>query len=139
MAKEVLRDCVITVNSVDLSDHFRQVTVSGEWNEVDFTSFGNGWEETGKGTRRATISLEAFQDFAPGEVDATLWPLFDGDVTFPVTVKKSSGAISTSNPEFRMTARLMTYSPLDGEVGSASTTSVELVNASQTGLTKHTS
>lgn len=137
MAKFVLKSATVTVNSVDLSDHISKVTIETTHDDVDVTAFGSTYREILQGMGDATITLSFFQDFSLAKVDATLWPLSDGGTTFPVTVKPTSAAVSSTNPRYDMTGVLLSYSPLDGQVGEASTTEVTIRNASQTGLTRN--
>jgi hypothetical protein len=138
MAKFVLKNAVVTVNSVDLSDHISQVTVETNHDEVDVTSFGSTYREILQGMGDATITLSFFQDFAAAKVDATLWPLADAGTTFPVVVKPTSASVSSTNPSYSMTGIILNYNPIDGAVGDASTTEVTIRNASSTGLTRAT-
>jgi hypothetical protein len=104
MGKFVLRDAVITVAGSDLSDHFSSVEIDQPAEEVEFTSFGSGYREFGQGLKDATINVEAFQDFAAGEVDAVLYPLYESGGTFSVTVKADDAATSSTNPIYRSPA-----------------------------------
>lgn len=139
MGKFVLKDAVITVNSVDLSDHFSSVEIEQEADDVEFTSFGAGFKEYGQGLKDATITVSAFQDFDAAKVDATLYPLFASGGTFPVTVKATNSAVGTTNPLYTLTARLFSYSPLSGDVGDASTTELTFRNGGTAGLVRSTS
>jgi hypothetical protein len=136
VAKFVLKTPVVTVNSIDLSDHVRSATVETSRPEVDVTAFGAANQEVLAGIGTASITLEFFQDFAGGEVDATLWPLSSSDTPFVVAVKPTNGAISATNPEYQLTCLMFDYSPIAGAVGEASQTSVTFRNASQTGLVR---
>jgi len=138
MAKFVLKNAVVTINSVDLSDHISSVTVETTFDDVDVTSFGDTYKEILQGMGDATITCDFFQDFASGKVDATLNGLATNGTTFPVTVKPTNAATSTTNPQYNMTGVLLTYNPIAGAVGAASTTSVTIRNASQSGLTRQT-
>lgn len=139
MAKFVLKDAVITVDGTDLSDHFSAVTIEDTADEVDFTAFGpGGYREFGAGLKDATITGTAFQDFAAGEVDAVLAPLYASGGTFGVTVKATSAGVSGSNPLYSMTCRLFSFSPIAGGVGDASTTDITFRNAGTQGLTRGT-
>ena len=138
MGKFVLRDAVITVNSVNLSDHFSSVEIEDEADDVEFTAFGAGYKEYGQGLKDATITVSAFQDFDASSVDATLYPLYQTGATFPVTVKATSAATSGSNPIYSMTGRLFSYSPISGDVGDAATSEVSIRNAGTAGLTRGT-
>lgn len=138
MAKHVLKDAVVVVNSVDLSDHVSAVTIEASRPEVDVTAMGADYQEFIPGIPDATITVSFFQDFAAGEVHATLQPLSVSDTPFPVAIKPTTAAISATNPEIQMSALLYNYSPLAGDVGSANTMDVTFRNASQTGLTYDT-
>ena len=138
MAKFVLKSATVTVNAVDLSDHISKVTIETNHNEVDVTAFGSTYREILQGIGDATITLSFFQDFAAAKVDATLWPLADGGTTFPVTVKPTSAAVSSTNPRYDMTGIILSYHPIDGAVGDASATDVTIRNAAQAGLTRNT-
>lgn len=135
MAKHVLRDVVHTVNGVDLSDHVSSVTVETSRPEVDVTSMGADYMETIPGIPDATITVNYFNDYAAGEVYATLQPLSTTDTPFTVTVKPTSSAIGATNPNIEMSALMYSFSPVSGDIGSANTTEVVYRNASQTGLT----
>lgn len=136
MAKTILKTATVSVNGVDLSDHVSSVTIETSRPEVDVTAMGAVNMEFLAGIGDASITVDFFQDFAAAEVDATLWPLSSSDTPFEVIVKPTSGAISATNPAYTMSALLMTYNPIDGSVGEASTTSVTFRNASQTGLVR---
>jgi hypothetical protein len=139
MPKHVLRDAVVTINGVDLSDHFSSVELSDEAEEVEFTSFStSGYREFGQGLKDATITCTAFNDYDAGEVDATLYPLYASGGTFPLTVKASSATTSSTNPIWSMTARVFSYSPLSGAVGDANTTELTFRNAGTAGITRGT-
>lgn len=144
MAKFVMKDAVITVAGVNLSDNFSSVTVETSTEDVDVTGFTSAsYREFATGFKDATISGDVYQDFGTGEVDATLWPLGPGNTagtTFAVTVKATSAATSATNPLFTMSqAALFEYSPISGGVGDAAATSVSFRNAGTAGITRGTS
>ena len=47
MAKLILKDCSITVNGVDLSDHASSVEIEATKDDVETTSFDGSGKETG--------------------------------------------------------------------------------------------
>jgi hypothetical protein len=138
MAKFVIKDPVVTINGVDLSDHISSATIETTRAEVDVTAFGSVNTETLAGLGDASMTFAVFQDFAAGEVDATLWPLSTSNTPVTVSVKHTNAATSATNPLYSMSALLFNYSPLDGAIGDASTTNVTFKNASQAGLTRAT-
>lgn len=138
MAHFVLKDAVVTVDGVNLSDHVSEVSIETERDEVDVTAMGANNKVFVAGLGDATITATMFQDFAAAEVDATLWPLSSSNTPFVVSVKATSGATSPTNPLYSMTSLMYGYSPLDGSIGDASSTEVTFRNASQAGLTRAT-
>lgn len=135
--KKILKDCVIIVNGVDFSDHISSVTVNQSKDEVDTTNFSGGGRERQAGLKDDSFEVNFQQDFNPGEVDATLNPLYDLETEFTVSVKASAGAVSTSNPLWSATCILLSYQPLAGDVGSLSETSVTFP-AQRTGIVRTT-
>lgn len=140
MAKFVMKDAVVTVNSVNLSDHCSSVTIETTKDEVDTTSFTSAsYKEFQDGFADATVTASFFQDFAASSVDLTLWPLYSGGSTFAVKVKASSATTSNNNPEYQLAAaKMYSYTPIGGGVGDASATDVTFRNAGTAGLTRGT-
>lgn len=124
MAKIVLKDCTVEVNSVDLSDHISSVEIMLSKDEIDTTNFGGEGRERKAGLKDDSFTLNFQQDFATAEVDATLYPLWDNETEFPVSVKPTSATVSESNPTYSGTCILLEYQPLAGGVGELSETSV---------------
>ncbi len=136
MAHFVMKDAVVTVDGVNLSDHVSEVSMETERDEVDVTAMGANNRVFVAGLGDATMTVTFFQDFAAAEVDATLWPLSTTNTAFVVSIKASSAATSATNPLFSMTALMYGYSPLSGGIGDASSTEVTFRNAAQAGLTR---
>ena len=134
MPKEILLDANITVDGVDLSDHCSSVEINDESEEVDVTGFGAQNREILLGLGDGTITATFLQDFVSGSVDATLHDLKGVNTPFEVVVKKSSDAVSATNPSYTMQAVLPAYQPLSGGVGEASTIEASFRNADQAGI-----
>lgn len=139
MAKTILRNASVVVNSVDLSNHVRQVTITETWDQVDVTAMGDSAKSYLLGLADATIAVEFYQDFAAASVDVTLAGLAGSNTPFPVVVKADAGAVSATNPTYTMQAVLPQYSPVAGQVGAASLMTVTFHNASNTGIVRATS
>jgi len=137
MAKFVLKNPTVVLNGVDLTDHCSKCTIETSFDNPDVTSFGAVYKSILQGMGDAKMTFSFFQDFAAGSVDATLWPLSQSGNPFLCSVKPTNAATSATNPRFDMTGVLLTYNPVDGAVGDASSTDVEVDNASQTGLTRN--
>lgn len=122
MAVLVLNDASVTINSVDLSDHIAQVTLSRSATEVDVTAFGNTARRVTGGLKETSITLSFHQDYAATEVEATIYPLI-GTVT-TVVVKPTSAATSATNPEYTLSCLVTEWNPVAGQVGNLSTVDV---------------
>lgn len=136
IAKEVLKDVKITVNSVDLSDHASSVTLEDSADEVDFTSFGpDGYREHGQGLKDSTITVDFFNDHAASSVADTLQPLYTSGSTFSVKVWPArSGTIV-----YTQVSRLYSNPTLAGAVGDANTISATFRCGGTAGITRGTS
>lgn len=122
MAKFVLNDASVTINSVDLSDHISSVTLEISADEIVTTSMGSTFNERVGGLKDGSLSIEFQSDFAASEVDATLWPLF-GTVTSFV-VKPTSDAVSATNPSYSGNILINQHIPVGNAVGELATMSV---------------
>ena len=122
MAKFVLTDASVTLNSVDLSDHVSSVTLEITADEIVTTAMGDTFQARTGGLKDGTLSIEFQQDFAASEVDATLWPLLGSTTTFEV--KPTSGAVSSTNPKYSGSVLINAHSPVANGVGELATMSV---------------
>jgi hypothetical protein len=136
--KLILKDCVITVNGVDFSDHCASVEVALKKNAVDTTNFSGGGKEQQAGLEEDQFTIEFQQDFNAAEVDATLAPLYYNETEFTVSVKPHATAVSTTNPLYSGTCILLEYMPLSGKAGDLSTTKV-VFPSQRTGISRATS
>lgn len=123
MAKIVLTNAYVTINSVDLSDAIASVTLSTTRDAVETTAFGS----TGARTRVAglidnSVTLEFHQDFASGEVETTIYPLL-GTAT-AVVVKPNGSVTSATNPSYTFDALVTEWTPVNGAVGELASASV---------------
>jgi hypothetical protein len=122
MAKIVLTDAKITVNSVNLSSWIASVTLTTDVAEVATTAFGDSAVTRVGGLKDNSIQLEFHQDFAGSAVEATIYPLI-GTLT-TVVVQPISTAPSASNPSYTFSALISSWTPIAGAVGDLATASV---------------
>lgn len=123
MARIVLTNALVTVNAVDLSDYVASITLNSSIDVVETTAFSSTAARTRiGGLADNSISLEFHQDYASGEVEATIFPLI-GTVT-TVTVKPINAVTSASNPLYTVSALVSEWTPLNGAVGELATASV---------------
>lgn len=124
MAKFVIKNPAILVNGVNFSDHVSKCTIQMKKAGVDTTNFSGGGKEQIAGLKEDSFTVDFQQDFAAASVDATLYPLYNNETEFVVSVNPVAGATTATNPNFSGTCILLDYQPLTGSVGSLSTTSV---------------
>ena len=137
MAKFVLKNCYVSVNGVDISDHVTSVTVNLVKDEVETTSFSGGGRERIAGLKDDSFEVNIQQDFAASEIDDLLYPLWNNETEFTVEVRPTSSAVGATNPKYSGTCILLEYQPLAGDVGSLSETSVTFPSQ-RTGITRAT-
>lgn len=129
MAIVMSNDVSLTVNSVDLSDHVREITVSMSAEDLDATAMGATSRAHAVGLRDDRVEVTFLQDYAASKVDATLRGLVSSSTGFAVVVKPTSAAASATNPSYTMTALLFDYSPIDATVGEISAPEVTFLPA----------
>jgi len=139
MPKTVLTNAFVEIDGTNLSNNFQSVTITSEGEDQDVTGFGPAeYREYITGFKNGSITGTAFQDYAAASLDAVLWPHHESGGTFGVVVRPDAGVASSTNPEYTMTCRLPSYSPLAGDVGSANTVDINFVNGGTAGLLRGT-
>jgi len=113
---------VLTVNSVDLSDHVTAVTINRTFDELEVTAMGDGGHKFVKGLEASSITIDFLNDTATGEVLQTLQAAWGTNVT--VTVKQTSAATSATNPLYTMTALVNNTTDVAGSVSDLGMQSV---------------
>ncbi len=115
MAIYALTGLVGTLNGVDYSDHAKSFTITADSAQLDTTDFASaGWTEVIGGLKSGSFAINLMDDTADDDVDEELWALL-GTVV-PFTLKKETGAISASNPEYQGNC-LVTQHAFGGAVG----------------------
>ena len=127
MARIVLTDVAVVIGAVDLSDHVASVTLSTTYDVLETTAFAGGNVPAAAKTRIAgladnSVTLEFHQDFAAGEVEASIYPLLG--TAAAVTISPTTGAVAASNPQYQFNALVSEWTPLNGAVGELATASV---------------
>ena len=136
MGKFVIKNAVVKVNGVDLSSHVSSVSVETTKDEVDVTGMSNsGWREFTDGFADAQATVTFWQDYAGGQVDATLYPLYTAGSVFPFTVQpEAAGTVLWRLDQ----ARIFNYNPVSGGAGDASSFDATFRNSGTAGLTRGT-
>ena len=113
---------VVTLNSVDLSDHVTSATINRTFDELEITSMGDFSHRFVKGLEASTITLDFLNDTAASEVLQTLQGAWGTTVT--LVLKQTSAAISATNPEYQTTVLVNNTTDINGAVGDISTQSI---------------
>ena len=113
---------VVTVNSVDLSDHVTSVTLNRTFEELIVTAMGDSGQKQVKGLEASSLTLELLNDTATSETLQTLQAAYGTNVT--VTLKQTSAATSATNPLYTMTCLVNNLTDINGAVGDLGTQSV---------------
>ena len=113
---------VVTLNSVDLSNHVTSATINRSFDELEVTAMGDSAHKFVKGLEASTITLDFLNDTAASNVLATLQGAWGTTVT--LTLKQTSAAISATNPEYQTTVLVNNTTDINGAVGDISTQSI---------------
>jgi hypothetical protein len=123
MARLVLTNAKVTINSVNLSDHIASITLSTSSDVVDTTGFSSTAARARvAGLADNSVTLEFHQDYATSNVEATVYPLIG--TTTSVVVTPVDTTVSGTNPSYTFTALVAEWQPLSGAVGELATASV---------------
>ena len=113
---------VVTVNTVDLSNHVTAVTLNRNFDELEVTAMGDNGHKFVKGLEASSITLDFLNDTASANVLATLQAAWGTSVT--VTLKQTSAATSATNPLYTMTCLINGTTDINGAVGDLGMQSV---------------
>jgi hypothetical protein len=112
---------VATLNSVVLSDHVTSASISRTFDELEVTAMGDSAHKFVKGLEASTITLDFLNDDAAsgaGSVRATLQAAWG--TTVPLTLKQTSGVVSTTNPLYSTTVLVNNTQDINGAVADES-------------------
>jgi hypothetical protein len=116
MAKLVLTNAVVKINSVDYSTNINQVEIAVTSDEVDTTAFSStGWRTVTGGLKSGSVTLSFHNDFAAAAIDGVLWSALNTIAT--VVVLPNGTTVGTANPSYTFTALVNNLTPVSGSVG----------------------
>lgn len=124
-----LRDASVVYNSVNISTFVRSVRVQMSAEDLDATAMGALSRAHVPGIRDDQIELEVFQDHVAASVDATFSAQLGVAAGVVTVIKPTSAGVGANNPTFTVTAVLLDYAPIDGEVAGLSMTRIVLAPA----------
>ena len=131
MAVLSLKDAVITINSIAVSDKANSITLNYEADSIEVTAFGSVGHIFTGGLQNNSIEIALMQDFATTipagspstSVEALIYPLVGTTTT--VTVKATSAGTSTTNPLYTLSSTfLASHTPVAGAVGELAMTTL---------------
>jgi hypothetical protein len=125
MARLVLTNAFVTINSVNLSDHIASITLTTTDDVVETTAFGSSARTRIGGLGDNSVAFEFHQDYAAANVEATIngSPSLVGTVT-TVVVKPNGATTGADNPSYTFSCLVSEWTPLNGAVGELATASV---------------
>jgi hypothetical protein len=125
MARLVLTNAFVTINSVNLSDHVASITLTTTDDVVETTAFGSSARTRIGGLGDNSVAFEFHQDYAAANVEATIngSPSLVGTVT-TVVVKPNGATTGADNPSYTFSCLVSEWTPLNGAVGELATASV---------------
>ncbi len=122
MAIYLSNGVVVTLNSVDLSNHCTAVTINRSFDELEVTAMGDTAHKFAKGLEASTITIDFLSDTAASNVNATLQAAWG--TTVPLTIKQTSAVVSATNPEYQTTVLVNNTQDVNGAVGDIATQSI---------------
>lgn len=126
MAVEILKNCSVTINAVDLSSLVDSVQIAHAAEKVEITSMGMTSRRYATGLAADSMTINFYVDFAATKTEATIYPLVGTTTT--VVVKPTSAATSATNPTYTYSnAFVESHTPLGtGKVGEVPMTQITL-------------
>lgn len=128
----ILSDQYVLFNSVAFAGRVKSALLTLGKEVIDITVAGNLARVRALGLEDHKLSLALLEDVAAsgaGAVQATLLAAWTAGTPFAVNYRNTSGAISTTNPEFQCTYQVPTV-PIGGQHGQYYITQVELISCS---------
>lgn len=99
MAKHMLYNVSLVVNSVDLSDHVETASIIVKTNKLDAAAMSELEDYSMPGTKAVSDPTVTFyQDLAAAKVYATIYAVWTARTTFNLVGKVDAGANAATNP-----------------------------------------
>lgn len=112
----VWKDPYVLINAVDLSDHVRQATLTYRSELQDDSAGGDNTRNRIGGLKDWTLTLEFAQDYAAGEVDATLFSIVGTSVA--IEIRPTTAIVGATNPKYTGNGIIEEYQPFGGQIGA---------------------
>ena len=119
-----LSNATVLIGAVDVSDQCRSVTLTVGYDSLETTAMGSNGRTYTKGLESVEVTLEMFNSYGAGEIEATLYDVV-GDGNTTLVISPSGSSESATNPEYTITnAMLSSFTPLISSVGDLSVVNV---------------
>ena len=110
----------VKINSIDLSDHVKSITLNRTFDELEVTAMGDSSHRFTKGLEASTLTLSFLSDTAAASVNATLQAAWGTTVAFSLLQTKGT-AVSATNPLYTGSILVNKTTDLNGAVGDIAT------------------
>ena len=110
----------VKINSVDLSDHVKQISLNRTFDELEVSAMGDSSHRFTKGLESSTLTLSFLSDTAAASVNATLQAAWGTTVAFSLLQTKGT-AVSATNPLYTGSILVNKTTDLNGAVGDIAT------------------
>jgi len=119
-----LSNATVLIGAVDVSDQCRSVTLTVGYDSLETTAMGSNGRTYTKGLESVEVTLEMFNSYGTGEIEATLFDVV-GDGNTTLVISPSGSSESATNPEYTITNAMMSsFTPLISSVGDLSVVNV---------------
>lgn len=105
----------LKINSVDLSDHVKAVTLTRNFDELEVTAMGDTSHRFVKGLEASTLQVDFYNDDASSSVLATLQAAWGTTVPFSMLQTKGI-AVSAQNPLYSGSLLINHTTDINGDV-----------------------
>jgi hypothetical protein len=105
----------LKINSIDLSDHVKAVTLTRNFDELEVTAMGDTAHRFVKGLEASTLQVDFYNDDATASVLATLQAAWGTTVPFSMLQTKGT-AVSATNPLYTGSILVNHTTDINGDV-----------------------
>lgn len=117
MAKQVLLNCYVEINSVDRTANVAKVELEDTFEEKETTNYASGGaKEVLAGLESGSVGITFKNDYAASALDSAMWALRRSLVTIKVRPEKDS-IVSSANPQYSCSILINSWKPIAGAVG----------------------
>ncbi len=128
MAQQVFTNCLVIVNSTDITNSVKSVKVNRTPDMLDNTVMGMGAKSRKKGLDDWSVELELLDDFAADALDQGMHTLFNAGSTFTTIFRPTTAVRSGSNPDYSGVGIIESF-PIGGAVGDLAQKTIRILAA----------